>query len=216
MNGNHIIVLGIIIIAFGTGLTIYGQQLLSKSENDKILSQNNNFLEKIKKYQKDIKIKDKKIKELEKWEKKITIKYLEEIHIQMNSLYETISSYSKFKIESKNIESFKKLCKGFNLNQKTNIRISVNKNTYHSLRSLLLLKWENICIQISNLSLSTSYIHPKAYELFLRIREKGEPISILKNTKNSNKDLESWHETFYEMYKLTNELKKLKKEINSY
>lgn len=194
MNGSVLIIGGVIIIALGTWLTIYGQQIKNKSENE---------------------IKDLRIRELEKWENKISIRLMESLYQSMNSFFVTIQEYSTTQINDVSKESFKILCKGCNLNQQTKILKSFNPYTHYTLRNYLIYTWHKINGQLSEINSASTYIPPKAYDLFLRIKEKGDPINILSVTTNENTDLEAWHDTFFEIYNLTIELKELMQEIEN-
>ena len=160
-------------------------------------------------------LKYKEIKELEKWENKISMRLMESLYQSMNSFFETIQSYSSTKINNINIESFKVLCKGCDLNQETKILKKINPYTYYTLREYLLYTWQKINRQLNEINSASTYIPPKAYELFLRIKETGDPINILSESKNSNTDLEAWHGTFFKIYNLNLELKELMQNIEN-
>lgn len=194
MNGIVLIIGGILLIALGTGLTIYGQYAIGKSENE---------------------VKDLKIRELEKWGNKISIRLMESLYQRMNSFFETIQEHSTTQINDISKESFKILCKGCDLNQQTKILKSFNPYTHYTLRNYLIYTWQKINGQLSEINSASTYIPPKAYDLFLRIKEKGDPINILSVTTNENTDLEAWHDTFFEIYNLTIELKELMQEIEN-
>lgn len=233
MSGIILIIGGIIFIAIGTFLTIYGQYSISKSDNEKIsdqntklsdqntklLDQNTKFsdqntmlISKVSRYQTELYEKDKKIRELERWGNKVSIRLMESLYQSLNSFFETIQEYSVTKIKDSSKESFKILCKGCNLNQQTKILKSFNPYIHYTLRNYLIYTWQKINGQLNEINSATSYIPPKAYDLFLRIKEKGYPINILSDNFQ-NTDLEAWHDTFFEINILTLELKKLMQEI---
>lgn len=203
MNGIYFIIGGILTITAGTFLMYYGQDLRNKDLNDNV-----------KDLKLDLQNKNLKIENLEKWENKVSIRLMESLYHDMCSFYETIQEYSVSKIDTINVESFKVLCKGCDINQKTKFRISIYNNSYYTVREYLLLQWQKIHVQLNEINSASTYVSPEAYDLFLRIKEKGYPITFLSmNTKNT--DLESWHDTFFEIYNLTIELNELMKNIGA-
>jgi hypothetical protein len=229
MSGIILIIGGIFVIAIGTFLTIYGQYSISKSDNEnisnqntKLLDQNTKFsdqntklIDKVSHYQTELDEKDKKIRELERWGNKISIRFMESLYQSMTSFLGTIQEYSTTRIDDFSKESFKVLCKGCDLDQHTKILKSFNPYTYYKLRDYLLYNWTKINEQLRDINSASTYIPPKAYELFLRIKDRGNPINILSVTTNKNTDLEAWSSTFFDIYNLSIELKELMKEIEN-
>lgn len=186
MNGNFVLVAGILLIALGTYLTYYGQELKNRKLKEEML----------------------------KWDNKISIKLLGKLFQSMNTLSETIKEYSSAKVKANNIGSFRILCKGCDLNRRIKILKSTRNNDYFTLREYLFFTWQNIVNEINEIKSASNYIPRESYFLFLKISERGNSLYHLSNSPN-NFDLEPWGDALFDLNNLAEELGGIIKTIES-
>lgn len=159
----------------------------------------------------------KEIRARKQWDNKITVMMLKELSVRIESFFNEVDASIVRSIEAKEIlteDEMTEICKNCKLDSYSGsvkvISYSPFKTAKTTVREGLLGRWTWIPTRISEIESATSFIHPKAFELVLRIKRASlsQSISIL-DRPSRNKNFEAWATQVYELYLLDIELKEM-------
>lgn len=158
--------------------------------------------------------KDIEINKLKQWSNKISIRLLIQTRDRMRPLFSTIIKCSKLEdnsLDNINRDLMKDYCNNCDINSFTGSKKILNYSPITfgdiSVRESLLNDWKVLTQTLDEINYATTYIHPQAYELSLRIKKCTIAITISSlGVPIKNKTLEVWGNDFFELLLLYREL----------
>ena len=159
---------------------------------------------------------------LKNWNNKISVRLLEQLHSRLESLFRIIFSCSTVKFiptQELNKELMINICKNCSFITKTGSKKIVSESPIIlddlTVREEVINNWFFVSKSLDEINFASTYIHPQAYDLALRIKKSDLAMTIGElNRLIANVNLESWGSAFYGLFILNTELTNLITRLN--
>lgn len=209
---NWISGLGLILFLAATVLTYIGTTKSTGESTKKIDSLLQN-----------ITAKDKEIAMLKGWNTKISVRLLEQVHTRIEVLFRVIFSSSTIKFspsDNFNESLMLSICKNCSLTTKTGSKKIISETPLIlddlTVREEVINNWFFVSKSLDEINFASTYLHPQAYELALRIKKSNLAMTIGElNRPIRNVNLEAWGKEFYGLFILNTELSNLITKLNN-